>query len=117
MAGDNTTDKQPKISVRGRPFPKGVSGNPKGRPKGKTLTEQMRDMLESRPEIREALIQKTIAKALEGDPAFTKLLWGYLDGMPQQKMDVTSQGEKLQQSIVHYLPTRDKDIRAKGDGK
>lgn len=113
MAKDNTPDKPIKPIDNRRPngtFGPGNNANPKGRPVGQTLTEQMRQMLESRPEIREALIQKTIAKALEGDPAFTKLLWSYLDGMPKQNVDVTTLGDKIQQSVIHYLPERNGSI-------
>lgn len=66
-----TTDKTGK-KQRGKPFPKGQSGNPKGRPKGArnktTLAAQI--LLDGEAE---ALTRKVIDIALEGDLVAIKL--------------------------------------------
>lgn len=62
--------------------------NTKGRPpKGYSITEMMREMLDSKPEVKEAIGKVIAKKALEGDITAIKTLWQYMDGMPQQKVD------------------------------
>lgn len=63
--------------------------NKKGRPpKGYSITEMMREMLDSKPEVKEAIGKVIAKKALEGDLTAIKTLWQYMDGMPLQKHDV-----------------------------
>ena len=98
MAGDNADDKTVKQSViSNKPwqFQPGQSGNPAGRPpKGETLTELMREFLEQAPEgqkvtYKEAFIKRVYKKAMEeGDAVTIKLIWNYLDGMPNQTMNL-----------------------------
>lgn len=60
-------------------------GNDKGRPpKGYSITEWFQNMLNSRPEVKEAMGNSILKKALEGDPTAQKLIWNYMDGMPKQ---------------------------------
>ena len=79
----------------------GVSGNPNGRPKkGESLTETMRMFLDEAPPgqeltYKEMFVKKSYQKAYEGDPTFAKLVWNYIDGMPIQKTDITSNGKEL----------------------
>jgi len=81
------------------PFEKGKSGNPKGRPpKGYSITEWFQDMLGSDPEAKEKMGRAIWAKALRGDIAAQKLVWNYMDGMPQH--DVTSGGEKIEGLVI-----------------
>jgi len=67
----------------------GESGNPLGRPKKEfSLTEGMREFLrekdpEKKLERKDILIQKTFSMAQRGDISAIKLLWNYLEGMPQ----------------------------------
>jgi len=68
----------------------GQSGNLKGRPKkGYSITEMMKEMLNNKPEIKEAIGSQIAAKAIEGDQAAIKTLWQYMDGMPKQTIDAT----------------------------
>ena|SRR3990167_3868339 len=86
---------------------KGQSGNPNGRPpKGYSITEWFKNMLASDPNIKEALGKSIIKKALEGDSTAQKLVWNYMDGMPQQ--DVTSGGEAIGHLVV-YKPEKNKE--------
>lgn len=55
----------------------------------------MREMLNSKPEVKEAIGAVIAAKAIEGDPTAIKLLWQYMDGMPQQNLDLTSKGKQI----------------------
>ena len=61
MSAAKTTRKQ-----RGRPFPKGKSGNPAGRPEGSRnkATILAQNLLDGHAE---ALVQKVIERALDGD--------------------------------------------------
>lgn len=89
----------------------GESGNPKGRPKkGYSISEMMKELLESDPEKKRALVEAILAKAMTGDVAAMKAIWNYMDGMPLQATDVTSQGEKVSGFI--YLPEK----KPEGDG-
>lgn len=80
----------------------GETRNPNGRPKkGTSLTETMRAFLEKVPPgqkhtYRQLFVQKSFQKAFEGDPTFAKLVWNYIDDMPQQRVDHTSDGEKIE---------------------
>ena len=90
-------------------FKPGQTGNPKGRPpKGTSLTDVMREFLEEIPEgqernNKELFVQKSYDLAMKGDPTFAKLVWNYLDGMPQQKIDHTSKDEKIQGIVVTVM--------------
>ena len=85
------------------PWEKGESGNPEGRPKGsKNFTTKVREALEKISEggadtAEVALIKAILKNAIDkGDVTAQKMIWSYLDGMPTQKTDLTSGGEKIQ---------------------
>ncbi len=48
-------------------------------------------MLTSKPEVKDAIGNSIVKKALEGDTAAQKLVWGYMDGLPKLTHEV--QGE------------------------
>jgi hypothetical protein len=67
-------------------FKPGQSGNPNGRPKkGYSITEWFKEMLDSKPEVKDAIGKSIMKKALEGDTTAQKMVWQYMDGMPEQK--------------------------------
>ena len=115
-----TPDTSGKDQVRddsGR-FKPGFSGNIIGRPPGiKQLTHRVREkllMLEAKDEfgnplpLEEALAQKIVKMAIEGDPKMIQLVWAYLDGRPPQNIDLTSKGERLAGTM---LVTDEDDLR------
>ncbi len=103
MADDNTSDKQletdDKYPNRWKP---GQSGNLNGRPKGLSITEMVREALEevepqSGQKWKDLVIKRILVKAVsEGDANIIKAMWNYIDGMPLQKTDLTTLGEKLE---------------------
>lgn len=83
MDNQETAKKQ-----RGRPFVKGKSGNPDGRPKkGYSITEWFKGMLDSKPEVKDAIGNSILKKALQGDTTAQKLVWNYMDGLPAKSPD------------------------------
>lgn len=96
------------------PWPKGVSGNPKGRPPGiphsKTrlkrlleLTENLTNPITGELEgfsVAEQLDLAQIIKARKGDTTAYKTILDRLEGKPQQFTDITSGGEKLPTPIL-----------------
>lgn len=71
-------------------FKPGQSGNPNGRPpKGYSITEWFKSMLNSKPEVKDAIGKSIMKKALEGDTTAQKMVWQYMDGMPKQTIDAT----------------------------
>jgi hypothetical protein len=81
-------------------MPKPVAGfnanpqniNKDGRPKkGYSITEWFKEMLNSKPEVKDAIGKSIMKKALEGDSAAQKLVWSYMDGMPPQNLNIGGQ--------------------------
>lgn len=76
----------------GKNWKPGQSGNPNGRPTKETsLTELMRQFLQDIPDgqdktYKELFIKKVFKIAIDGDIAAIRLIWNYLDGMPEQKI-------------------------------
>ena len=92
------------------PFQKGQSGNPKGAPKKEeSLTKIMKEFL-NRPvpddkdkrTYKELFTQKTYQLAMKGDIAATRLIWNYIEGMPQASMDVTSDGKAIKGNNIIF---------------
>jgi hypothetical protein len=104
------------MKTRGKPFPKGTSGNPKGRPKkGESITDLMRRLLNQkyetkekgkRKQLKEIFCNEVIAKALNGDINAIKLVWNYIDGMPTQKIEGSGLIEQYNLSQEEYRKIR-----------
>ncbi|MCK9393588.1 hypothetical protein M0Q03_02175 [bacterium] len=79
----------PRINREGRP------------PASKNFTTKVREALEKIAEgkdytYEEAFIKSILKKAIvDGDATTQKLIWNYLDGMPMQKTDITTDGKPL----------------------
>ena len=78
------------------PFKQGKSGNPKGRPKkGETLTDLLREKIESpktpreKKSRKEKIIEKLITLAEAGDLSALKYLFDRIDGKPTESIELT----------------------------
>jgi len=84
-------------------FQPGQSGNPEGRPPGSGIsitTEIKRKLKEMDPKTKKTNLQTLLEVILESavkkkDHQMIKQIWNYIDGMPQQKTDVTSGGRPI----------------------
>lgn len=97
-------------------FQKGKTGNPNGRPAGTglSITTEIKRKLREVPKGQkktylQQLIQTIMDKAIkEKDSKTIKQIWNYIDGLPKQSVDVTSNGESLwtpeqaQQILTEY---------------
>ena len=109
---DETIKKQHRII--GRPFPPGVSGNPKGRPKDSiSLTSAIKRRLreltpDGKREAIEMLADNIIQDALDSSDNMRKLIWNYIDGLPKQSTKIEIEGELPVRviSIKKYEPKR-----------
>jgi hypothetical protein len=78
-----------KTAVIGKPFPKGVSGNPNGRPpKEFSMTNALKELLsEHNPETKieryKELLNKALTMAMRGDGDMLKYLINRIEGMPK----------------------------------
>jgi len=81
-------------------FPKGVSGNPNGRPKKEREVRFLEITLSAVTFAEwEKVVEKALEQAKRGDSQARKWLSDYLIGPPQQKVDLTTGGEKIKAYI------------------
>jgi len=71
-------------------FPKGKTGNPKGRPRERSLTTQLKDALKEREKktgkpYDELLVNRLLERAISvGDMKAIQMIWERLEGKPKQ---------------------------------
>lgn len=91
-----------------KPFPKGKSGNPKGRPRKLPKLEELIDKVfgEEKDGITaaEAALMALRAKAAKGDMAAIKEALDRCYGKPKQSLDLTTNGETIHNTIVFKDP-------------
>lgn len=103
---------KPARDALGRLLP-GNTANPYGKPPGTlSLVSLLKKHLEEVPDGEkrsraQAFIEKTLNQAMKGDPANAKLVWQYIEGLPQQKVDVTTGGKPI--SILSHVHGDDGD--------
>jgi len=109
--------------TRGVPFKKGDDPrrNTEGRRTGaRSFTTIVKEALSVMSGIKDddgneltmeqVLAKKVVADAIKsGDTALRRLVWNYMDGMPQQKMDITSGGETIQTPIYGGISGHNSD--------
>jgi hypothetical protein len=85
-------------------FPKGVSGNPKGRPKKlPELDKLLADVLGEEKDgvtAAEAILKALRAKAAKGDIRAAEVLLDRGWGKPRQQMDLTSGGNPIPAPVI-----------------
>lgn len=75
-------------------FLKGAVQNPNGRPKkGTALTDVMRDILETDPDLKNGIIRVLLEGARRGDIAFIREVLDRIDGKPTVTADIHNTGE------------------------
>ena len=104
-----------------KPFPKGVSGNPKGYtpgiPHSKTrlkrlleLTEQLKNPVTGEIEgftVAEQLDLQQIIKARKGDTKAYTVIMDRLEGQPQRNTDITTDGQAINPILVKFIGRED----------
>jgi hypothetical protein len=72
------------------PFKPGQSGNPNGRPKLPwSIREPIKEYLRKHPDKKRAFVEKLMAMSLGGDINAMKLVMNYMDGMPNQQIEMS----------------------------
>jgi len=89
--------------TRGRPFPKGVSGNPAGRPPNgwtwRELLLEAAEEIEKDPvtgeevTVKKLVARKLVSKAKEGDVPAIREFGDRIDGKPKQGVELSGTGE------------------------
>lgn len=81
--------------------------NREGRPAGvKNFTTKVKEALEKIAEGKEYTYEEALVKSIlkgaivDGKESSQKLIWNYLDGLPQAKLDLTTQGEKIGKDLT-----------------
>jgi hypothetical protein len=106
-----------------KPFEKGQSGNPNGRPKGaissKTILNKFLSLVEKGVKnpvtgefedmtVAEVMNLSIIAKARKGDLSAYREVLDRLEGKPQQNIDHTTGGEKIDNKFeIEILTNKD----------
>ena len=91
--GDKSTEKVGKYWL----FKAGGSNNPNGKsqqPKDSSITRWFRQKFEKHPNVKARLAKAILNKALKGDTSTQRLIWSYMDGVPQQQSN-NNDGSKL----------------------
>ena len=87
---DNPIKPEPNRKPDGT-FGPGNIANPNGRPrKEHSLTDAMKQKFIDKPDLLKQVTDKAFEMAIAGDITALKLVWNYMDGMPQQSTDITS---------------------------
>jgi hypothetical protein len=90
-----------------KPFPKGKSGNPKGRPKSalRDIKDVLKDLLSQEKngtQLIDGLMSVVVNKALKGDLKAVDMLLSYTFGKATQRTEVTgAEGEAIE--VKHDL--------------
>ena len=98
-----------------RPFPRGVSGNPRGKnATAPSITRELMKLL-AEPHIIEALTRAVVKHAINGDMRALTMIWDRTDGMLQQRVEVTQAMTyaELMMDVVRNDPELSAEVRAR----
>jgi hypothetical protein len=101
MSEPENTDEIQRINGK---FAPGVSGNPAGKPKGsKHLSTMLLNALKAQSlngkTYDTLFIERVLNDAIvKGKPEMVRLVMNYVDGMPAQGIDLTTDGERIDAS-------------------
>jgi len=95
-------------------FKKGQSGNPNGRPKGTvSVVSKIKSKLKKIPKGQKhsylnLLVERIFKDAIQdGNEQMIKLICQYVDGMPKQSTDLTTNGKDLETVLVKFIDAKD----------
>ena len=123
MATKNSTETAKQVV--GKPFEKGKTGNPNGRPKGqrnyatiyREALQKIAEVNQQSPdEVENILVQSGLKKALKGDFNFYRDTMDRLHGKPQQKIDHTTDGEKIETAPAKVILELEEQLKKKLQG-
>ena len=86
-------------------FGPGNVANPNGRPKGKSLKEYWKQKFSDMTDKQKERFTKKISP---------ELLWKMAEGNPENKTDLTSDGEKLQPILVKFIDGNENNSNTNG---
>ncbi len=95
-----------------KPFPKGVSGNPKGRPKSFKQLRALAVQIASEP-VKDgetvSRIEKMLREMMKSDnPSDRALILKYAFGNVPENLDVTSKGDKIKAvTVIEIVKNKD----------
>jgi hypothetical protein len=95
-----------------KPFPKGVSGNPKGYPKGQrnrsTILKELLDLNDNELKMHLAQINKAIESS---DTSAYNAVLDSAYGKATQQTDITTNGESLKDNVtpISFVKSKDSD--------
>ena len=107
------------------PMKKGETINPKGRPKGqrnyatiyREALQKIAEVNQQSPdEVENILVQSGLKKALKGDFNFYRDTMDRLHGKPQQKIDHTTDGEKIETAPAKVILELEEQLKKKLQG-
>ena len=114
---------RPQVQVQNRnengTWCSGASGNPGGRPKGSvSLATRLRRRLAEHPEEAEAIIDRAVRGAKDGDPQLLRIVLDRHDGPVALKIDGLSEDEIVERltslfsALMQRMPDRKDEIAA-----
>lgn len=92
-------------NLRPRPWPKGVSGNPKGRPPRGRAFEDLAALIDETPGALRAISRVWLKQILSGNPAFFREYLDRSDGKPVQVVEAPAEEETESLGILVRVPT------------
>lgn len=105
-------------NLRPKPWPKGVSGNPKGRPPKGRAFEDLAALIDETPGALRAISRVWLKQILSGNPAFFREYLDRSDGKPVSVVEAQDDEQTESLGILVRVPTvREAERKAKAKEK